>query len=241
MSESDEFDKEAEREKLREKLERDEQKRQHTQHMSELLLKGATMTNRHCEDCGDPIFSHNGQEFCPTCSQSGGNAGNVTAGNQPETTEHQQRQSGQEYQDTGTAELTGQNDTDESRQTSVRTQRSTGGEVEPEADASGGTAERAAARDPQLESETVSNQSDPDQETRPRGQPRDGIDSGVTAPGVEPGNPQAGSVDLTEARKSLAQTVTKFARAAENAENPRRAQEYLKAAREAAEALEPLR
>jgi uncharacterized Zn finger protein (UPF0148 family) len=68
---SDGFDKEAEREKLREKLAEDEQKREHTQRMSELLLQGATMTNRHCDDCGDPIFRHDGQEFCPTCQATG--------------------------------------------------------------------------------------------------------------------------------------------------------------------------
>ncbi|MGM0591505.1 MAG: Sjogren's syndrome/scleroderma autoantigen 1 family protein [Halobacteriota archaeon] len=62
-----EFDKEAEREKLRQKYERDKEKRESTQRMSELLLKGATMTNKHCDDCGDPIFRWEGQEFCPTC------------------------------------------------------------------------------------------------------------------------------------------------------------------------------
>ena len=64
------FDKEAEREKLREKYERDREKRQSTQVMSDLLLKGATMTNRHCDTCGDPIFRYDGQEFCPTCRRS---------------------------------------------------------------------------------------------------------------------------------------------------------------------------
>ncbi|MDR5671851.1 Sjogren's syndrome/scleroderma autoantigen 1 family protein [Halalkaliarchaeum sp. AArc-GB] len=64
------FDKEAEREKLREKYERDREKRQSTQVMSDLLLKGATMTNRHCDSCGDPIFRYDGQEFCPTCQRS---------------------------------------------------------------------------------------------------------------------------------------------------------------------------
>jgi len=62
-----EFDKEAERERLREKFARDEEKRADTQRMSELLLKGATMTNRHCDTCGDPIFRHEGREFCATC------------------------------------------------------------------------------------------------------------------------------------------------------------------------------
>jgi len=63
------FDKEAEREKLREKYGQEEEKRKATEQMSELLLKGATMTNAHCTDCGDPIFRYDGQEFCPTCQK----------------------------------------------------------------------------------------------------------------------------------------------------------------------------
>ncbi|MCO8268016.1 hypothetical protein NKF06_15845, partial [Haloferax sp. AB510] len=65
------FDKEAERQRLREKYERDEKKRRSTQRMSELLLKGATMTNKHCDNCGDPLFRYEGQVFCPTCQGEG--------------------------------------------------------------------------------------------------------------------------------------------------------------------------
>ena len=61
------FDREAERERLREQFEKDKRKREQSERMSELLLKGATMTNKHCDRCGDPIFRWNGQEFCPTC------------------------------------------------------------------------------------------------------------------------------------------------------------------------------
>ncbi|MFD1646785.1 Sjogren's syndrome/scleroderma autoantigen 1 family protein [Haloarchaeobius litoreus] len=68
---SEEFDKEAEREKLREQFASEEQEREQTRRMSELLLKGATMTNRHCDRCGDPIFRQNGQEFCPSCQGRG--------------------------------------------------------------------------------------------------------------------------------------------------------------------------
>jgi uncharacterized Zn finger protein (UPF0148 family) len=67
------FDKEKEREKLREKY-GDEGDREATQRMSDLLLKGATMTNRHCSDCGDPIFRYDGQAFCPTCQEPVGTA-----------------------------------------------------------------------------------------------------------------------------------------------------------------------
>jgi len=87
------FDKEAEREKLRKKYARDEEKRAHTQRMSELLLQGATMTSSHCEQCGDPLFRHNGQTFCASCQADNGqsaahNAATTAdddAGNDPST------------------------------------------------------------------------------------------------------------------------------------------------------------
>jgi uncharacterized Zn finger protein (UPF0148 family) len=69
------FDREAERERLREKYEQDREKRASTQRMSELLLRGATMTDSHCEACGDPIFRYEGQEFCATCRAEGDTAG----------------------------------------------------------------------------------------------------------------------------------------------------------------------
>lgn len=241
MSESDEFDKEAEREKLREKLERDEEKRQHTRQMSELLLKGATMTNRHCEECGDPIFSHDGQEFCPTCSQPGGNDGNGTATAESETGAHQQGQSTQGHHEPETAGRTGQRDTAQSGQPSGGSRSSTNGNVDPEADVSGGIAERAAAREPQLESNTDFDQSKSGQEVPASSQTRDKIEADVGARTTDTTEPEVGDVDLSEARQSLARTVTKYAQAAEKTDDPRQAQEYLKAAREAAEALTPLR
>ncbi|MFB6189378.1 MAG: Sjogren's syndrome/scleroderma autoantigen 1 family protein [Halapricum sp.] len=63
------FDKDAERERLRKQFEQEESQRETTERMSELLLKGATMTNAHCGTCGDPIFRYEGQEFCPTCQE----------------------------------------------------------------------------------------------------------------------------------------------------------------------------
>lgn len=69
VSMSDEFDREAERERLREKYERDKQKREASERMSELLLQGATMTNHHCPECHSPVFRYDGSEFCPTCER----------------------------------------------------------------------------------------------------------------------------------------------------------------------------
>lgn len=91
-----EFDKEAEREKLRKQFEQDERKRESTQRMSELLLQGATMTDTHCDTCGDPLFRHEGQEFCPSCQSrtddqqptaDAEQAPTVDAEQAPETTE----------------------------------------------------------------------------------------------------------------------------------------------------------
>ena len=61
------FDKEAERQRLREKYEEDDADREVTQQMSELLLRGATMTNKHCNQCQNPVFRYEGDEFCPVC------------------------------------------------------------------------------------------------------------------------------------------------------------------------------
>lgn len=79
---SEGFDREAERERLRRQLEEDEEERKATQQMSELLLKGATMTNKHCDECGDPIFRYQGQEFCPTCEQTVSSGGTADQANE---------------------------------------------------------------------------------------------------------------------------------------------------------------
>ncbi|UWG46387.1 putative Zn-finger containing protein [Halanaeroarchaeum sp. HSR-CO] len=76
---SDDFDKEAERRRLREKYERDREDRESTERMSELLLQGATMTNRHCDTCGSPIFRYQGQEFCPNCQMAAEANGEATS------------------------------------------------------------------------------------------------------------------------------------------------------------------
>jgi len=88
------FDKEAERERLREKYETEAADRETTQQMSELLLRGATMTNKHCPQCSNPVFRYEGQEFCPTCQSEDGQAGqsesnpaSQPAGSTPSATE----------------------------------------------------------------------------------------------------------------------------------------------------------
>ena len=64
-----EFDKEAERERLREKFAEEEADRDSARHMSELLLQGMTMTDRHCPECGAPLFRDGDRVFCPECER----------------------------------------------------------------------------------------------------------------------------------------------------------------------------
>jgi len=211
------FDKEAEREKLRKKFADDEAKRADTQRMSELLLKGATMTNKHCDRCGDPLFRYNGQTFCSTCqaeaAEGAADADSESAADDPQPTP-------------------------DDRAETPRT-------AEPPVDRS------PAAREgsPEPRSEPTG-----DPRPEPPGAVQDGP-AGATrtdrsaeataAVGSEPrgssvGGETAAAGSLSAARQSLRRTVRRFARAAEETDDPRRARELLTAAREAAETLAAL-
>lgn len=92
VSRMSDFDKEAEREKLRKQFAADEKKRESTERMSELLLQGATMTESHCDTCGDPIFRYQGQEFCPTCQAQKTDGHDQATAEQPQQQQPQQQQ-----------------------------------------------------------------------------------------------------------------------------------------------------
>ncbi|WP_253736522.1 Sjogren's syndrome/scleroderma autoantigen 1 family protein [Halohasta salina] len=207
------FDKEAEREKLRKKFADDEEKRADTQRMSELLLKGATMTNKHCDRCGDPLFRYNGQTFCSTCQAEG--AADADAGT------------------AGDAQPTGDDGSEAPRMAESRGDQSTEPRGDRDAEA---RPEQSSQSRPQrvdaVRDETGAARSQRTSEPAPTvdGEPRRSAGGGETA--------AAGS--LAEARQSLRRTVTRFARAAEETDEPRRARELLAAAREAAEALAAL-
>ncbi|SMO36236.1 Sjogren's syndrome/scleroderma autoantigen 1 family protein [Halorubrum cibi] len=244
---SDEFDKEAEREKLREKFAEDEKKREHTQRMSELLLQGATMTNRHCDTCGDPIFRHDGREFCPTChatedgfevpaadetgaeeaeptADAGGTASSATTENRPESA-------------AGGGDPTARN----AATGNVATGNVATGNV-----ATGNAAARdAAARDAaatDAESTGFDGARDAPEEVSGRSPSTPDAGSrtaaGESTPGGTSSDDAAGGV--AAARESLTRTLNRFARAAEETDDPRRARDHLRAAREAAEALAAL-
>lgn len=211
-----EFDKEAEREKLREKFEQDSEKRKHTQQMSELLLKGATMTNRHCGQCGDPIFSQNGEQFCPTC---GADVGGEEASDQPADAERPD-----EREDTP-VENTPVEGTPEESETADRGR--TGGRERPAKSADSSASNRTRA------------ESSATREGQEPGAPNAQSGSAARSP---VGSAADASVedDVAAARASLARTVRTFAEIAESTDDPRRAVDTLEAAREAAAALEKL-
>lgn len=64
-----EFDREVEKEKLRVQFEKESKSRESAKIMSTLLLKGATMTMKHCRKCGNPVFRQDEREFCPICKE----------------------------------------------------------------------------------------------------------------------------------------------------------------------------
>ena len=218
------FDKEAEREKLRKKYADDEDKRANTKRMSELLLKGATMTNQHCDSCGDPLFRHNGQTFCPTCQADSQQAAAQSDGTQQPITD----QSG----DTDTprpadAESTPEQPADNTAQPNQSTpsQPTTNGQS-TQADTQPTTnTPQSPATQPSQPTATQSSQSTP-KPSQPMPQP--------SSPAT------AGDSGLHDARQSLAATVTRFSQRAAETDDPRRAKELLSAAREAAETLRAL-
>jgi uncharacterized Zn finger protein (UPF0148 family) len=224
-----EFDKEEERRKLREKYEADREKREATQRMSELLLKGATMTNKHCDRCGDPIFRYQGQEFCPTCqreqnaqnagqqnAQNAGQQNAQNAGQQNAQNAGQQRAGQQNAQDAG-QQRAGQQNAQDAEQQNAGQQDATAPERTAESEAE---ASRQAT-----------------------GGDDAGTAVGAQSPATDreqPPSPQAESGDLDAATASLRRTVTKHAEAAERAADPRRARDHLAVVRDAAEALAAL-
>ncbi|OYR51854.1 Sjogren's syndrome/scleroderma autoantigen 1 family protein [Halorubrum sp. Ea8] len=218
---SDGFDKEAEREKLREKLADDEEKREHTQRMSELLLQGATMTNRHCDDCGDPIFRKDGQEFCPTChtvdaadeGSADPTAGTSTSAASGDVGADAVDRSPTPPTDGAPSPATGANGSAEPRRPD---RESTGTPSEP----------------------STGTPSEPSTGTTP--EPSTGVPDPTAGAFESPPTTTAGSESVADARASLTRTLHRFAVAAEETDDPRRARDHLRAAREAAEALSAL-
>jgi uncharacterized Zn finger protein (UPF0148 family) len=203
-----EFDKEAEREKLREKYgDEDDEDREATQRMSQLLLKGATMTNHHCDTCGDPIFRQNGSEFCPTCHSEAQAA--AETGSQSDATESP--------------------DAAAEASAPAQADRSAAAQVPENAEA------QTASSPASLVRQDAGEQSASGRDSQER---RDVGD--VRSPTPASQSPDAAATP-EDAEAALTSALTRFARAAAATDDPRRAQDHLAAAREAAEALDALR
>ena len=243
-----EFDKEKERERLREQYERDRKKREATEQMSELLLQGATMTNAHCSECGDPIFRYDGQEFCATCERPVERAadasedGDEDEDDQLEVTTpsedtrvvfgDESDQAAQQKAQTGTRQAEG-------GEGSLSRRDTAGGADDPTTRA---TADRSTSRadDPAAQATTDRSTSRADDSTARATADRQ---SGRTSAGepVERRDTYDSGGGLDAARNSLVRTLVAHADRAEAAGDPREARDHLQVAREAAETLDALR
>jgi uncharacterized Zn finger protein (UPF0148 family) len=229
------FDKEAEREKLRKKYEQEQNEREATEKMSELLLQGATMTNAHCSDCGDPIFRYEGQEFCATCEKAVDRVdGDDSQSDGDGDTENIEVTS---PDDGARVAFGGENADSEANGTQSRAtaDQQTPDHPTPEQPGPDRQAEEQRAPEPTPETQAdrpADTRAAPEQPSQPRQQAPT-----REAPSIDP---DVGA-DVTTARESLVRTLTRFSQRAEATEDPQRAGEYLAAAREAAETLSALR
>ena len=259
------FDKEAEREKLREKYGEEAEKRKATEQMSELLLKGATMTNAHCTDCGDPIFRYDGQEFCPTCQkpvardqgesdadddqtdhievadpsdeatvQFGDGADEQSANRAAEAADEQPANGGVEAADEQPANG-GVEAADEqiaNRATEAADEQPDTARQPPAAGSMGDTTREIPSADPDRT---------PGATGADAGSELTASDSPSAGRPTSPGADDSVTTELSAAEGLLAETVHRFAQRAADTDDPRTAREHLKAAREAAEALDAVR
>jgi len=250
----DGFDREAERERLEEKYERDQQRREATQQMSELLLKGATMTNHHCDACGSPIFRHDGEEFCPNCGGATGVQEDQAAAGGQETAEDRatadQGTGGATADDRQRGEAAAAGDgtagPDErprgpaDGEPTVGRHPSSGNSGDRPADAGGSGREVPGGSEPpaperSLRPDPSELQADRDEPGGPVADRGRGPAGGVGASGAD--EPPS----MGQAKASLRRAIVSLSEQAAQSDDPERAQELLKGTREAAEALSVLR
>lgn len=235
-----EFDWDAERERLRKQYERDKEKRAATERMSELLLQGATMTNAHCTECGDPIFRSDGQEFCATCERP---------------VVRQEADDADETDDDSSTTVEVTSPSDESRV--VFGDQSAENVAEEGADIEEPTTGETGDGDSSHTAAHRSGEAEQTEQSASRGAETDGQDQGARRGGETAGPAQpthsttasdqhvkdevaVGSGSLEPARTSLTQTLVRYSQRAEQTDDPRQAREYLRTAREAAETLAAL-
>jgi len=213
MSDTDDgFDKEAEREKLREKYEADEKDREATQQMSELLLQGATMTNKHCDACGNPKFRYEGTTFCANCD---GGAGDASAD----------------------AETGSDAPADQSAQQKANPRQEV---TQQEPTRQGTTAQKSGQPTPASSNATPESNSR-SEPTAPRSTPASEPAQNQTGNAQRESAPTPSAAgDLDAARESVRTTLTDLAARAERSTDAAHTRELLAATKEAAETLREL-
>jgi uncharacterized Zn finger protein (UPF0148 family) len=244
------FDEEAEREKLREQFAADEEKREATERMSNLLLQGATMTNTHCDNCSSPIFTYEGQAFCPTCQVEVDNtdSDNGTAGAETIGPADVDRPDSTPKPEAGTDAGASRQDSDSVGDSSTRIEvDDPGASTAPEPSS---PTEPDASPEPGSESEPARERRTPsssepteasDTEARPSGRAEpDSTAEPARGRISSTADTSTGDTDLTAARASLSRTLTRLSSEAERSEDLSRTREHLLATREAAEALAAL-
>jgi uncharacterized Zn finger protein (UPF0148 family) len=220
------FDREAEREKLREQFERDKQKREASEQMSELLLQGATMTNRHCPECHSPVFRYDDTEFCPTCQREVTEDGEFVD-ETPATAESADAQ----------AATNGETEADDTA--SVEDEVDAGVERTETADTPE-TPEREPVEEPAAEPQH-STEPHEAEGTRPAPE-RDRRPARVDPPARrERPATESEADDLGEAEAALIREITNLTRRAEETRDVGRKRDLFAAAREATETLRELR
>ncbi|MDS0476122.1 Sjogren's syndrome/scleroderma autoantigen 1 family protein [Natrinema sp. 1APR25-10V2] len=235
------FDKEAEREKLREKYERDKKEREATQRMSDLLLKGATMTNAHCGTCGDPLFQENGTTFCPSCHGNPDAVDGTELEAQPAEDQPATDQSTADRPAPDTAETEADAAADAGAEpTTVRHRRGddVARDTQPETAASSADSEpQSSTAPPRDRQSTAGSDAESAPATASDGRSADAAPS-RHAPAASPSSVDG---DLEAARADLVRALEKFAAEAAATDDPRYARDCLEAAREASETLSTLR
>lgn len=241
---SENFDKEAERERLREKYESDSADREVTERMSQLLLQGATMTNKHCDTCGSPIFRYQGQEFCPTCQAEAQGGEQATAQDGEETG----LQDGEEATVQDGEEAGAQDGEEATAQDGEEATAQDGDTVPANPPTSAGQAGSADQRaDPTSGSgSTQSVQTDPAAHDSVGAASTGTAELGGTLqtppsqPSAESGRGSVSGSQQTAAETSLSETIVSLSNRARESEDPNQAKALLEAAREAAETLATL-
>lgn len=222
------FDREAEREKLREKYERDKQKREASERMSELLLQGATMTNRHCPECQSPVFRHEGRQFCPTCETE------VTEDGEPLDEESEPEATTAD----GTTPATDDSDGQPPTERAADEERGDAGRSADDDRATGDTSEPRAGAPPATADERRPARVDPPARRDDDAEKGAGRERDTRRRSVDPAA-ERGALDASERR--LADEIASLTRRASETHDVGRKRDLLAAAREAAETLEAVR